>query len=422
MSKDKPITFVILGVTGDLYQNKLASSLFSLFQKDFLPKDFQVLGFARRPLNDVLFRDFTREVLVKKGASTEKLEDFLNHFFYLQGNFDEEQSFFDLGQTLGEMDLGLGRCSSKLFYLAVPPDLYNNIFENIHKAGLAVPCAKNFEEDASHWTRILVEKPFGHDLNEAQKLDHILGELFSEAQVFRIDHYLAKEAIENILKFRFKNKIFEAIWNNENIEKIRVVFHENNDVSRRGDFYDSLGALRDVGQNHVLQLLALVTMEDPKKFDSEMIHHAREEVLAHTNFKKALVRGQYEGYVNEPGVHKDSQTETFFRVLVGIDTPRWQGVDFELESGKALAKSDVYIDVYFKGLDSRMTFFVSSDKKIGSDAYEKVLRDSIEGDKTVFVSTHEIMSEWRVVSDIINGWQSLPLVIYKKGVRAKEIK
>lgn len=421
MSKDKPITFVILGVTGDLYQNKLASSLFSLFQKDFLPKDFQVLGFARRPLNDVLFRDFTREVLVKKGASTEKLEDFLNHFFYLQGNFDEEQSFFDLGQTLGEMDLGLGRCSSKLFYLAVPPDLYNNIFENIYKAGLAVPCAKNFEEDASHWTRILVEKPFGHDFKTAKQLDETLAKYFIDSQVFRIDHYLEKKAVQSILDFRFKNGIFEPLWNNKKISKIRLVVHEPNDLSKRGDFYDNLGALKDVGQNHMLQMLALVAMDKPVELSSTVIHQARENILANTHLKKALVRGQYEGYVNEPGVNKDSQTETFFRVMLSVDTPRWEGVDFEIESGKALSKYDVYVDVYFTDSNARLTFSISS--FVGeSEAYEEVFKDSISGDTTRFVGNREIIFQWKIIEEIINDFYNSSLVIYKKGVRAKEIK
>ena len=421
MSKDKPITFVILGVTGDLYQNKLASSLFSLFQKDFLPKDFQVLGFARRPLNDVLFRDFTREVLVKKGASKEKLDDFLGHFFYLQGNFDEEQSFLDLGQTLGEMDLGLGRCSSKLFYLAVPPDLYNNIFENIYKAGLSVPCAKNFEEDASHWTRILVEKPFGHDLKTAKQLDETLAKYFIDSQVFRIDHYLEKKAVQSILDFRFKNGIFEPLWNNQKISKIRLVVHEPNDLSKRGDFYDNLGALKDVGQNHMLQMLALVAMDKPVELSSTVIHQARENILANTHLKKVLVRGQYEGYVNEPGVNKDSKTETFFRVMLSVDTPRWEGVDFEIESGKALSKYDVYVDVYFTDSNARLTFSISS--FVGeSEAYEEVFKDSILGDMTRFVGNREIIFQWKIIEEIINDFYNSSLVIYKKGVRAKEIK
>ena len=424
MASKKPLTVVVFGATGDLYQNKLAPAFFSLFASDFLPDDFQLIGFARRPIGDQGLAQLTREAILKhkKEASPEKVENFLTHIRYVQGDLDNLESFQMLSRYLGEGDLERGACSSKLFYLAVPPNFYAGIFENIYKAGLALPCASGVEADEHAWTRLLVEKPFGTDRVEAEKLDHMLGELFAESQIFRIDHYLAKEAVQNILNFRFENGIFEPMWNSEKIEKIRVVFHEQNDLAKRGDFYDALGALRDVGQNHMLQLLALIAMDNPAKLNAEEIHQAREAVLEHTKFKEALVRGQYEGYRSEMGVNPNSDTETFFRVNVEVDTPRWRGVDFELESGKALAKSDVYIDVYFKNVDSRLTFSVSSNRGSTRDAYEKVLEDCIVGDETVFVGTKEIMAEWRVVSDIIAGWKSLPLVIYKKGSRAKEIK
>lgn len=423
MANKKPLTIVVFGATGDLYQNKLAGAFFSLFVSGFLPEDFSIVGFARRPIGEEGFCELTKEAIQKHKpeALAEQVDGFLGHLKYVQGDLGNLEHFKMLSKYLGDDDHDRGACSNKLFYLAVPPNFYAGIFENIYEAGLSLPCASGVEADEHAWTRLLVEKPFGTDKNEAEELDRMLGELFMESQIFRIDHYLAKEAVQNILKFRFENGIFEPMWNNEKIEKIRIVFHEAGDVSKRGDFYDGLGALRDVGQNHMLELLALIAMDNPKALNSDEIHRVRQEVLKHTNFKQALVRGQYDGFTTEPGVKPDSQTETFFRVAVSVDTPRWSGVLFELESGKAVAKSDVYIDVYFKNVNSRLTFSVSSNQGVTYDAYEKVLRDSIDGDQTVFVDTNEIMSEWRVVSDIIDQWQSLPLVIYKKGVRAKEI-
>ncbi len=424
MSKNNPLTIVVFGATGDLYLNKLAGAFFSLFDSNFFPENFKIVGFARRPLGQGGFRDFTREAILKhkKEFEVDNLENFLTHVEYIQGNLDSLEHFQNLSKYLGSTDQEFGACSNKLFYLAVPPNLYEVIFENIYNAGLSVPCAGGMSGDNSVWARILIEKPFGKDIHQAEKLDAMLGELFEESQIFRIDHYLAKETVQNILNFRFENGIFEPLWNNSKIEKIRIVFHEQNDVSRRGDFYDDLGALRDVGQNHMLQLLALVAMDNPASLGKADIHEARQTVLENSKFKNVVVRGQYEGYLDEEGVNKISKTETFFRVNVTVDTPRWEGVLFELESGKALAKSEVYIDVYFKKVNSRLTFLVSSSEGVTYDAYEKVLRDSISGDQTLFVSTKEIMSEWKIVEDIIKNWAALPLVVYKKGLHGKEIK
>lgn len=423
MSKKNPLTITIFGATGDLYQKKLASSLFSLFINGSLPEDFFVVGFARRPLGEEGFRDFTSEAILKqkKEATKEKVEDFLKHVTYFQGDLESLESFKDLGKYLGAYDKEHGVCSNKLYYLAVPPTLYSVIFQNIYDSGLSIPCASGVPDVEHAWSRVLVEKPFGKDMLEAEKLDQMLGELFDESQIFRIDHYLAKETVQNILNFRFENGIFEPLWNNSKIEKIRIVFHEELDVANRGDFYDELGALRDVGQNHMLQLLALVAMDNTEQMTKKEIHEARQHVLGHTKFNEALVRGQYEGYLNEEGVSKDSKTETFFRVNVSVDTPRWDGVVFELESGKALAKSEVYVEVYFKKVNARMVFAVSSNEGVTYDAYEKVLCDGISGDQTLFVSTKEIMSEWKIVADIIEKWQSLPLITYKKGSHSKEI-
>ncbi|MDE2399526.1 MAG: glucose-6-phosphate dehydrogenase (NADP(+)) [Patescibacteria group bacterium] len=419
----RPLTIVVFGTTGDLYQNKLATALFDLFSSGFLPAKFTILGFARKPLADLEFRKFSEAAIKKRGKKINKtkLVAFLKHLEYIQGDLNSIESFKNLRLKLASNDKKNGACSNKLFYLAVPPTFYRSIFQSISKTGLSVPCATKEGDKKCTWTRILVEKPFGQDIKEAENLDKMLGKLFDESQIFRIDHYLAKEAVQNILNFRFNNGIFEPLWNNKKIEKVRIVFHENNNVSNRGAFYDDLGALRDVGQNHMLQLLALIAMDNPAQMNKKEIHAARQMILENTKFRNVLVRGQYEGYLNEKDVKGDSNTETFFRLNVSINIPRWKGVCFELESGKALANGEVFIEVYFKNINAHLTFSISSNEGVTYDAYEKVLYDAILGDQTLFVSTKEIMSEWVLITDIIKKWQKIPLVIYKKGSKGEDI-
>lgn len=425
-----PLTIIIFGATGDLYQNKLSVALFDLYRQGLLPESFSIAGFARRVMSDGDFRKFTSETIVSSKNKTEKnynpdeLNKFLEHVTYVQGDLESLEHFKDLGKKIGEDDANTGFCSNKLFYLAVPPNLYETIFKNIHGAGLTVPCAPGSTEKEIAWTRVLVEKPFGKDLEQAERLDQLLGELFDESQIFRIDHYLAKETVQDILNFRFKNKGFDFIWGKDRIQKVRILFHQSHDVSARGEFYDGLGALRDVGQNHMLQMLALVAMENPESSSPQVIQNKREEVLRKTFLtqKGDVVRGQYEGYLLEPKVSEGSKTETFFRVVLGVDTDRWQGVPFELESGKALDRSEVLIEIYFKDAHARLEFLISSTLGLSYDAYEKVLLDCISGDQTLFTSTKEIMAEWKIITEILDFWQSKPVVIYSKGSAPNKIK
>ncbi len=438
MKIQNPLSVIIFGVTGDLYQSKLALALFDLFLKGLLPADFSVFGFARKPFSDLEFQNFTRELIIKKSdsATPEKLEQFLLKFKYVQGDLENIENFCDLRALLGAEDKLRGVCSDKLFYLAVPPTLYSVIFKNISMAGLSVPCAPGVparnafsiadaggEDRQMAWTRILVEKPFGKDTQEAEKLDTMLGELFDESQIFRIDHYLAKETMQEIICFRFVDGTLESKWNNQNIQKVKLIFHERNTVANRGALYDGLGILRDVGQNHMLQMLALVAMEDPGGTDVKSIRSARRAVLEKIILSSGqpIVRGQYAGYLQEENVKPDSDTETFFRVSLGVDNERWRGVVFELEAGKALDKAEVRIEVQFKEGNKVHAFDISASEGIFFDAYEKVLYDCILGDQTIFTTTEEIMAEWRVTENIIKEWQSTPLVIYEKGAKASEI-
>ncbi len=397
---------------------------------------------------------------IKPGTFKEEdTKHFIDHMYYEQGNFDSGESYAQLAQRLQNLDDTFGQCSNKLFHLSTPPSLYESIFTHLHNSGLTIPCGND-----EGWTRILVEKPFGNDIDTARKLDKKLGELFKEDQIFRIDHYLAKEALQNILTFRFANSLFEPLWNKNYIDKVHIKLNEKIGVGSRGNFYDAIGALKDVGQNHMLQMLALVAMEPPSSMNSESIRKERAEVLAHLqtispkNISSKIVRGQYEGYRHEQGVREHTQTETYFRIESHINTPRWKNVPFYLESGKEMSEQKTEINIYFKSdkkdktyedRQNVLTFRIQPDEliKIGfwvktpgfgmevepkvlkfkysdnpshailPDAYERVLYDAIIGDQTLFTSTEEVLCAWKYITSIISQWSSVPLTIYKNGAK-----
>jgi glucose-6-phosphate 1-dehydrogenase len=461
----KPTVVVIFGATGDLCIRKLIPSFFSLFVKGMLPKNFRIVAFSRRPMTDPEYHRFINEERGRR--KTKVLEgpqfaEFLKLISYQQGTFDDAQSYKNLKKKLVGMDTkDFRRCSNKLFYLAVPPDLYGTILKNLSYYGLTIACS-----DGEGWTRILVEKPFGRDDETARKLDRMLGKLFREEQIFRIDHYLAKETLQNILMFRFSNMLFEPIWNNKFIEKIEMKIFEKLDVQGRGAFYDNIGALRDVGQNHMLRMLALIAMENPLTLDQNAVREARCKVMKAlrpikgNDVKKYAARGQYKGYRDEPAVAKNSRTETYFKIKAFIDNARWKEVPFYLESGKAMKESKAEILVYLKEsnaylcpneggcdfqnviafkiqpeegisirfwakkpglmtvLEPRELSFSYNDEKNPVktvEAYERVLFDCIKGDQTFFTSTDEVLASWKFITPIIESWQKTTLHIYDKG-------
>jgi len=459
-----PTILVIFGATGDLAQRKLLPALFDLYEKEYLPTTFRIVGFSRGARTREEFHDFVRDAIVRKKNrySQKRLSVFLSRIFYQQGFFDQGVAYHDLATTLITLDREIGQCTNKLFHLAVSPSYYETILKNLAHSGLTIPCSAD-----AGWTRVLVEKPFGRDLETAQKLDQLLGKLFREEQIFRIDHYIAKETIQNILTFRFSNTIFEPVWNARYIEKVEIKLLEDIDVGTRGDFYDSVGALRDVGQNHLLQMVAFVAMENPLKVNPDDIRAEREDVLSAIQpitgdaIARDIRRGQYDGYRNENGAAADSETETYFRITAHINNERWRGVPFVLESGKALAQKRTEIVVYFKetmpcfcpgqheqhhhqnvvtfriqpsegitirffakqtgletGIEPRefsFNYHRAQSKRDEPDAYEKVLFDCIRGDQTLFTSTKEVAAAWRFITPIIEQWHSVPLQIYKKG-------
>lgn len=460
-----PTTFVIFGVTGDLAQKKLLPALFDLHRHGVLPKQFRIAGFARRDWNDDEFRDFAQRALARKGRGR-VLNEFLETLTYIRGNFDELTDYHNLAQQLHAIDKEMGKnlCSNKLFHLAVPPRYYTTIFQNLSRSGLSVACLGAGEG----WTRLLVEKPFGRDSAIAQKLDAQLGRLFEESQIFRIDHYLAKETVQNILTFRFSNSIFEPIWRARYVERVEIELFETDDVQHRINFFDGVGELRDVVQSHALQLLALVAMEQPRGMGAAAIRHERERVMGALipptarTIRNAVVRAQYRGYDREAEHVHGSHTETFVQLVAHLKSARWRDVPFYITAGKALHRSKVKVKVYFKPAErcfncpsdshehprNLLVFRVQPEEGIAihfwakrpgfenemvakelkfdyrefngtaahiPDAYETLLYDALRGDQTNFASSRELAASWRYITAVLQHWQRVPLQRYAKG-------
>lgn len=458
MQNDAPVTVVIFGGTGDLAKRKLIPAFFDLHKERCLPDTFSLIGFSRKDLSDTVYQQFVSSSLSDAGRSLEQA--FIQQAKYVQGDLSDMDSYKKLAQYLEAHDQRVGTCTNKLIYLAVPPHLYEMVFTNLAKSGLAIPCKEH--KEAGTWTRVLVEKPFGNDREHARQLDTLLGKLFKEDQIFRIDHYLAKETVQNILTFRFANTLFEPTWNHESIASVDIAMYESFDIRERAAFYDGIGALRDLGQNHLLQLLALVAMEDPKTMDAEAIRTARADVFKHVTLAKdvtdSVMRGQYVGYTETTGVDPESQTETFFKLHLNVNTKRWKGVPFTVAHGKAMHDTYAEIRVIFKeqprctclvtddrehsnvvtfriqpneGIDVRfwakrpgftyeldqkeLSFSYSKTIERLPDPYERVLYDAIRGDHTLFTSTKEVKAQWDIIAPIIADWHSLPLIHYDKG-------
>lgn len=444
-----PTILVIFGPTGDLMKKKLAPALWRLFLQGALPERLRIIGFGRRSFTTETFRAHVRELLNRQENGLEKLNAFLNVFDYRQGLLDNAADYQALNRTLTSVDKNWGICSSRLFYLAVPPELYETIFRRLAKSGLAK------EALGCGWRRIAVEKPLGKDLKTSERLDALLGAFFPEKEIYRIDHYLAKEMLQNILAFRFSNNLFETNWSNETIERIDIKLWETLGVETRGAFYDPVGALRDVGQNHLLQMLALATMEQPGGFTPQAIRTRRAEILgaltAHSaaEIKTATFRAQYAGYEATPGVRPGSTTETYFKIRTFLDTPRWQGVPVTLESGKRLPAQEKEIVLTFKhpvpclcpagsqhskntaritlepvegitihfwskkpgpgfGLEERTLEFMLRPEQARTqyvEEYERLLLDCLHGDQTLFLSTEEVKAMWRFIDPIVRAWK-----------------
>lgn len=464
-----PFVMVIFGATGELTARKLMPALYSLLKEGILSDRFYVVGVARRNFTNDQFRNLMKEAVSRHSRRT--IDTFLweklaKNLFYEQGFFEDINPYKRLVKLLSSFDKELGACITRFFYLATPPQNYSEILKHLSSSRLSEGCGQG----SSKWTRVLIEKPFGKDLDTARKLEEQLSKTFEERQIYRIDHYLAKETIQNILVFRFANQTLEQLWSKDHIDNVQITLAESAGVGMRGKFYEGVGALRDVAQNHLMAMLAYITMEEPKSFSADDTRNERIKVLRaircieEQEVKHLVVRGQYgegesEGrkilaYRQEKNVDPTSFTETFVALKLFIDNPRWQGVPFYLRTGKRLEKSEVRIDIQFKNprselfkkfilspgspanvltirvqpregialrffakspgltfalspVDMDFSYFHSFNKEM-IDSYEKLLVDSMLGDQTLFATSSGYFATWELITKIIKGWESLP--------------
>jgi glucose-6-phosphate 1-dehydrogenase len=454
-----PTAIVIFGGTGDLAQTKLLPALLDLYVQNALPDAFVVVGLSRKELSDEAYQAYVKASVAHKAQEypADVVEAFCEHFRYVAGAFDDASAYVRIKAALHVFDDSIRVCTNKLFYLAVPPQYYEGIFEQLHESQAMKLC-----DGIDSWSRLLVEKPFGKDLETAQVLEEKLSSLFADNQIYRIDHYLAKDAIENIISLRFVNSIMADSWNNKAIESISVNLLETKDVSNRGAFYDSIGTLRDVGQNHILQIFALLTMKPADIYDAVAIRNARAEALEVLKDQtlKHVARGRYTGYEQTVGVMADSNTETYFTLSFDGSMPQWEGTHFTFEAGKALDRQVNEAVVVFRPLSQchcafsdtvhehrnvltiqfapeqsmRLSMWTKkpgfafelreqelvlvSEKAVESyspEAYERVLFDCIAGDQTRFVSGREVEAAWRFITPILEHFSDIPLHEYEPG-------
>ncbi len=456
----RPTTIVIFGASGDLSQRKLIPALFSLFRKGRLAGDFRIAGFATRPWSDSDFRTTARagvDDFAEFKFSEDEWAAFAPRLSYLPGDFTDPAAFAQLAATLTAQESGP---SDRLYYLATPPRFYAGIVANLGLAGLAT--------ETDGWRRVIIEKPFGHDEPSARALNQSILQVLAEHQIYRIDHYLGKETVQNILVSRFANTIYEPLWNRNYIDHVQITVAETVGVGSRAGYYDTVGVLRDMFQNHLLQLLSLVAMEAPSSADAEALREEKVKALKSVRpirmdeVAQNTVRAQYRGYRDEPGVDASSQTETYAAIRFYIDNWRWQGVPFYLRSGKRLAEKASEITIQFKR-PPHLMFPLARDQQIEPnsltlclqpdegihlrsqakvpdtvaslhnvnlsfhyrdsfganpipEAYERLILDTLLGDPSLFTRGDRAELAWRLLDPILAAWQAdKTLATYEPG-------
>ncbi|MHB1316684.1 MAG: glucose-6-phosphate dehydrogenase [Minisyncoccota bacterium] len=395
-----PTQIIIFGITGDLSQKKIIPSLFSLYTEGLLPKKLSIIGFSRRDFSKKNIEDFVRGVL----SEHDKREDFVKLFNYVQGDFSDINSYLKLLKHVDLNDVNFMQCSNKLYYLSVSPQYYENIFLLLKESGLSFPCGGDLG-----WARILVEKPFGYDVASSQKLNKLVDSLFQEEQVYRIDHYMAKTSLQDIILERIK-PLNKNRWNNSKIKEIKIDLLETRTVENRGEFYDSLGVVYDVGQNHILQMIALVLRDIKDNETSGDIIGAREQALDSLYVEsESAHRGQYEGYRTHKGVNPGSLTETYIDITLYSSLPNFVSVPIRVRSGKAQQKSFVAVTMVWK--DGTESVFETPSSE-SQEAYKKVLFDCMDGDQGVFTSGKEVELGWKIAEDMKRVIRQKNLDIY----------
>jgi glucose-6-phosphate 1-dehydrogenase len=455
-----PCGMVLFGVTGDLSRKKVMPAIYDLANRGLLPPGFSLTGFARRDWANQDFEQIVHDS-VKAHARTEFREEVWRQlaegFRFVPGDFDDDRAFDHLRRTIEELDEERGTGGNHAFYLAIPPDFFGDVVGQLKEHGLADP------QDGS-WRRVVVEKPFGHDLRSARELSTVLNSVFPSGSIFRIDHYLGKETVQNILAIRFANTMFEPIWNSNYVDHVQITMAEDVGIGGRAGYYDGIGAARDVIQNHLLQLMSLVAMEEPTSFDAEALRIEKQKVLASVVRPRRIdlttARGQYTpgwaggekvgGFLEEEGIRKTSGTETYAAIKLEVDTRRWAGVPFYLRTGKRLGRRVTEVAVVFKRAphqpfaassteelthnalvirvqpDEGMTMRfgskvpgtameirdVNMDFAYGGtftedspEAYERLILDVLLGDPPLFPRHEEVELSWQILDPILEHWE-----------------
>ncbi len=458
----EPCTVVLFGASGDLARRKVIPAMYDLAIHNSLGTRYAIVGFARTAMTDASFRAMTGEAartISEVGPiDPKKWEDFAGNLYYNTGEYANPQDYAQLAKRLAALEAANDLGGNRLFYLSTPPELYKDIVEQLGKAGLSRPASAN------SWVKIIIEKPFGRDLASAKELNQIVLNVFEEKQVYRIDHYLGKDTVQNLLVLRFGNGIFEPLWNRNYVDHVQITASETLGVERRGGFYETAGALRDMIQSHVLQLMSLVAVEPPAAFDANAVRNEKLKVLQSIRpfdlemVAQSVVRGQYAagtlddkslpGYRAEAGVNPASKTETFVSARLLIDNWRWAGVPFYLRTGKRLAKRSTEIMIQFRKAPhivfrereiepNRLILNIQPDegisvsfgaKRPGTEmsignvtmnfsyregfgdvsrsAYATLLNDCLRGDATLFDRGDSVEAAWSLVDPILDVWSA----------------
>ncbi len=459
-----PCVLTIFGATGDLTKRKLMPALYNLAREGQLPAHFCCVAFARRDKTHEEFRQEMKEAVSQFSRVTPLDEELWEHFastlFYHKACFTEDEGYQELDVFLKELDAQYDTAGNRVYYLSTQPSYFPDIVERLSTNGLIYDTA----DEATHYSRIIIEKPFGRDLESAQKLQTHVTRFLSEKQIYRIDHYLGKETVQNILNFRFTNPLFESLWNNKYVDHVQITAGEDLGIGTRGNFYEEAGLLRDIVQNHVMQLLSLVAMEPPVNLTADSIRDEKVKVVESIrpidlqNFSKYCVRGQYaHGYINgedvvayrqEHDVNPTSSMETYVALQLYVDNWRWAGVPFYLRAGKRLPKRATEVAITFKGVPGilfqadgqcvdgntlviriqpdegislkvnckvpglgNLTQPVKMDFRYGSyfgqtppEAYERLICDCMHGDGTLFARGDEVVASWRLLTPVLERW------------------
>lgn len=448
MKKNLPVLFVIFGGSGDLAHRKLYPALFNLFRKGALQENFAVVGTARRPWSDDYFQETVRQAIIEnvQNVDDKVVADFSHHFFYQSHDVTDESHYIELNDKIEQLEAKFNTQGNRTFYLAMSPQFFGTISQHLK--------AQNLVTD-SGYNRLVVEKPFGHDLESAKVLNQQIGNSFAEQDVYRIDHYLGKQMVQNIMYLRLTNPLFESIWNSDHIKNVQITLAESLGVENRGGYYETAGALRDMVQNHIFQIASQVAMKKPASLTSTDIHQAKQDVLNSIQMydsdqvNRYFVRGQYQGdgseksYLEEEQVSPNSKVETFVAGKLMFDQGPLQNVPFYVRTGKKLSQKTTRVDLVLKSSHElfeqnqdniisieidpenkltvtlngkqlsqtdlsnlQMKFAYSKDEVAQiPDAYEKLFYDFLIGDRTNFVHWHEVKTTWEFIDQIEKTWQ-----------------